>query len=326
MGMSASQARLLSITSRINDIELKSQQVSNIKMRLAAESEQVATDYTNALNKQKFTYTTYSKEGSEGQAVKVSLNSSTLSQSGLRLMRRNGSSFRTVQATTSSQIQQLINLGNRVTVQYREVAAHANESSVAASSVRRSPALTVQTAATSAVQTPVVSTVQTPVVSAAQTPVVSTVQNTASTIQANSSIITRQVDNSASLGMIESIFSSTDYEVTQVLVSGSDVPTTFSESELYEMIQSGEFYLADSTGKEISVSGNVQLAIESDTTGLAKAEAEYNAKTLKINNKEKKLDMELKSLDTEHNALSTEYDSVKQLIGDNIDKSFNIFS
>ena len=84
------------------------------------------------------------------------------------------------------------------------------------------------------------------------------------------------------LGMIENIFGSADYEVTQVLVSGSDVPTTFSESELYEMIQSGEFYLADSTGKEISVSGNVQLAIESDTTGLAKAEAEYNAKTLKI--------------------------------------------
>ena len=58
MGMSASQARLLSITSRMNDIEYKSQQVANIKMRLASESEQVATDYTNALNKPKFTYTT----------------------------------------------------------------------------------------------------------------------------------------------------------------------------------------------------------------------------------------------------------------------------
>ena len=34
MGMSASQARLLSITSRMNDIELRSQQISNTKLDL----------------------------------------------------------------------------------------------------------------------------------------------------------------------------------------------------------------------------------------------------------------------------------------------------
>ena len=53
MGMSASQARLLSITVRINDVEYKSQQISNTKLRLADEAEQLATNYTNALNKQK---------------------------------------------------------------------------------------------------------------------------------------------------------------------------------------------------------------------------------------------------------------------------------
>ena len=42
MGMSASQARLLSITARISDIEYKSQQISNVKIRLADESEKVA--------------------------------------------------------------------------------------------------------------------------------------------------------------------------------------------------------------------------------------------------------------------------------------------
>ena len=36
--------------------------------------------------------------------------------------------------------------------------------------------------------------------------------------------------------------------------------------------------------------------------------------------------MEMKALDTEHSALKTEFDSVKQLIGDNVDKSFNLFS
>jgi len=46
--MSASQARLLFISSRIHDIELKSQQIANQKIRLASDSDQIATDYTNA--------------------------------------------------------------------------------------------------------------------------------------------------------------------------------------------------------------------------------------------------------------------------------------
>ncbi len=51
MGMSASQARLLFISSRMSDIELRSQQIANTKIRLADESEQVANNYTQALNK-----------------------------------------------------------------------------------------------------------------------------------------------------------------------------------------------------------------------------------------------------------------------------------
>ena len=56
MGMSASQARLLFLTSRMNDIKLKSQQISNTKIRLADESEQVANAYTKALNKTRLQY------------------------------------------------------------------------------------------------------------------------------------------------------------------------------------------------------------------------------------------------------------------------------
>lgn len=204
MGMSASQARLLSITSRMNDVEFKSQQISNTKIRLADESEQVANDYTKALNKQKFTYTDYSS----GSAVKQDLNSSNLGNYGFTLKSR----------------------------------------------------------------------------------------------------------------------------------TNATVPEKFTAAQLYEMIESGQFYLegntttttADGVTKpsrgEISVSSNTQLAIESDTTELAKAEAEYNAKTAKINNKEKLLDNDLKALDTEHSALKTEYDSVKSLISDNVSKSFNLFS
>ena len=208
MGMSASQARLLSITSRMNDVEYKSQQISNTKIRLADESEQVANAYTKALNKTKLTFNSYDKQGN---AVKYSLNSQ--------------------------------NMNGILKEQFRLVST-----------------------------------------------------------------------------------------------TGKQVPTTYSESQLYEMLESGEYMLQeytkkiDADGSEVpgwfdtSTSSNKQLAIESDTVELAKAEAEYNAKTLKINNKEKLLDNDLKALDTEHNALKTEQDAIKSLIKENVDKTFNLFS
>ena len=49
MGMAAGQARLLSITSRMSDNELRAQLINNDKMRLATKSAQVSEAYTNAL-------------------------------------------------------------------------------------------------------------------------------------------------------------------------------------------------------------------------------------------------------------------------------------
>ena len=208
MGMAASQARLLSITARMTDVEYKSQQISNTKIRLADESEEVAEAYTKALNKQKLTFTSYSKEG---PIETKPLNPTNLSEAGLTLYSRE-----TNKPLTAEEISAMKNV---------------------------------------------------------------------------------------------------------------------TSSVFYEMIQSGQFYLVSNTEtddngkpKEVSVDGTNSLAIASDTTELAKAEAEYNAKTAKINKKEKLLDNDLKALDTEHNALKTEYDSVKSLISDNVSKSFNLFS
>ena len=98
---------------------------------------------------------------------------------------------------------------------------------------------------------------------------------------------------------------------------------------LYEAVSSGQFKIEQQSTegwKEISTASDTQIAIASDNSKFALAEAEYNAATQKINNKEKKLDQQLKTMDTEHSALQTEQDSVKSLIKDNVDKSFNLFS
>ena len=228
MGISASQARLLSITSRMNDVEYKSQQISNTKVRLADEAEQVANAYTKALNKTKLTFSTYDKDHG---SMKVDLNSNNLAN--LKTIDENGNSVQ----------------------RFRLIKADGSNQEVALYDAKTNP-----------------------------------------------------------------------------------FGAKFTESQLYEMLESGKYMLQEYTTKtdatgiqkrgyfDTSTSSNTQLAIEADQTELAKAEAEYNAKTLKINNKEKLLDNDLKALDTEHNALKTEQESIKSLIKENVDKTFNLFS
>ena len=55
MGMSASQCRLLSLTSRLSDLEYQAQSISNSKIRLSQNSEAAATEYAEALDKKKIT-------------------------------------------------------------------------------------------------------------------------------------------------------------------------------------------------------------------------------------------------------------------------------
>ncbi len=63
MGMSASQARLLTITGRLTDNELRSQTITNSKLRLAQKSSEASQVYMDALNSEKLTYKYYNDNG-----------------------------------------------------------------------------------------------------------------------------------------------------------------------------------------------------------------------------------------------------------------------
>lgn len=65
MGMAASQARLLTITARLADNELKSQSINNAKMRLATQSSQASEKYINALNQANLMFSNFDATGSE---------------------------------------------------------------------------------------------------------------------------------------------------------------------------------------------------------------------------------------------------------------------
>lgn len=76
MGLAASQARLLSITSRISDNELRAQIINNQKMRLSADSSKVSENYINALNKTNLVFANYDKDD-KAQNVPLTFNSLT---------------------------------------------------------------------------------------------------------------------------------------------------------------------------------------------------------------------------------------------------------
>ena len=75
MGMSASQARLLSITSRLTNNEFRAQTITNSKLRLATESQEASQAYMDALNSQQIMFLNYDDNGS---ASKVDLTPAVL--------------------------------------------------------------------------------------------------------------------------------------------------------------------------------------------------------------------------------------------------------
>ncbi len=76
MGLAASQARLLTITARLADNELRSQTINNAKMRLSTESSQASENYINALNNATLKFTNYGLDGTE-KAQNLSFNALT---------------------------------------------------------------------------------------------------------------------------------------------------------------------------------------------------------------------------------------------------------
>lgn len=63
MGLAASQAKLLSITSRLSDNELRSQSITAAKLSLTNQTSEASRKYINALNTNEYIYRTYNEDG-----------------------------------------------------------------------------------------------------------------------------------------------------------------------------------------------------------------------------------------------------------------------
>ncbi len=90
MGLAASQARLLSLTARMHDIEYKAQNLEAQKLQMANQSQQVYKEYEDALNKQKVQF---KHIGADGSAVYKDASVQTLLDAGYQIKILNGSTW-----------------------------------------------------------------------------------------------------------------------------------------------------------------------------------------------------------------------------------------
>jgi len=112
----------------------------------------------------------------------------------------------------------------------------------------------------------------------------------------------------------------------KVIVDGEEVekPICFTVNK------DGSFSMSE-TGTSAAdllqaVSVQLGVGVVTDPSGYLTIQKEtYDTETAQISSIEKIYDMDLTQVNTEHDAIKTEYDAIKSLVGDNVEKSFNVF-
>lgn len=286
MGMSASQARLMSLTARLSDLELRSQVISNSKIRLSDESEDASNAYTEALDKQKMTV--YNSDNNAYEHAKVNNITSYTSpiDSG----------------STNSKYRYITNAAGKLIISesdYDEVndtATYATESAYLA-------AMGVTTTSTSTSSTTTLDGL-----------------NYDSTVAAFQYYhkIWSSVKSGASLCDVISDDKSNNADWLEDNIEAGNL-------YLYEFDADGGSDGTGEYENVSWTSGDNTLQHVTDDAMLARAEAEYESTMADINSKDERFDLQLKAIDTEHSAIQTELDTVKKVISKNIERSFKIF-
>ncbi len=75
-----------------------------------------------------------------------------------------------------------------------------------------------------------------------------------------------------------------------------------------------------------SIAGDTKFEMVLDTSDDAAALSKYEMEEARVSREDNRLDMEMDQLETQHNALLKEYDSIKDVINNNIERTFKLFS
>lgn len=341
MGMSASQSRLLSLTARLSDLEYQAQVISNSKLRLADLSEQAASKYSDALNKQKLSIVT---------GVNSTTGTTTYADATAYLLT-------TYNAISNTEKQRLLkdNTG-RLIVSAAVVNAYENaETTDLGNIIKTAGGKTLTTSqqlqenytnVTEFLNAKLGYSTQAEAVAADLTYDKEKVNYYTNCYSGTEGFLKnfKYTSNPANIDptLTNDNVATSWYKnmMTEISKHGYNSPTEENMNSgewLYQQLNNGNLYLElwnssggeDGNGGFDSVawsSGDPSLQTQIDDSDLDKAEAEYKITSSQLESKDKKLDLSLTAINTQHKAVETEMDSVKKVIEKNVDRSFKVFS
>lgn len=326
MGMSASQARLLSLTARLSDLELQAQSISNSKIRLAQQTEQAATEYTNALDKKTLTVMSGvdAKSGTyqyiDASAYNLTTYNAVSNVDKQRFIQDNqgkilvtgkvGSAFDSAGGNVNTF---LANLGYAPDAQSTVQKTTYSKTYVLDANDGKQPAEWANAVLITRVATDPVKQTMTFVCDFEQTKNL-TYDSGAVTYYTN---VFNEIAANGYNAPGDANMKDTDWLHSQ-LVAGNVSLVEWEEQG--GNVGSGGFDPVSWTSDDASLKETTDEAV------LTRAEAKYNTELAAIQVKDKTFDLELKNIDTEHNAIQTEIESVKKVIDKNIERTFKIFN
>lgn len=305
MGLASSQARMLLLTARKSDLEYRAQMISQRKINIAMQTQELATEYSQATSNRVMDLVYYTDGNSMQQMTQKLSYDAIMSTNGKSIgeyLVRTANGKYVVSDDKNSWANVATKLAvadNRLSEFYEKVPMKDSDGNILKD---ENGAIKYQVATDSSGNE---------------------LKNADGTPQYKKTLNYDTLINSYSSQMqVVSAITNADFFQSS-LKNGS--------LYLYQAVQSTAS--TDSTSasvisgyKSVSWSALDCIYDHTNTEDDAAAEAEYEAKALVLSNQDKMLDLELNQIETQHNAIETEYDSVKKVIENNIKVSYKVFA
>ena len=302
MGLSSSQARLLTMTARMHQIEHRAAHLEAMKLQMANESKRVYDEYLDALEQTKIQVKTITSDGSA--TYRDLTNYEDFTKAGFALVYNN--------KVYDGHVRHMDNWGKEYATANPEFIHVTQEMVDNETDPIRKAQLTTLVGK-----------------------YISKDINGTQVIYSSIPTITTE-----SLNSFEDLISDiTGMDESQIeILQGSDFEKALANminSGWVTIVQKdsveGKFYDPISeplkfANFETSVATNTNLQEVSDEIALKKAEARYEANMRAIDLKDRKYDTDLAALEAERNAIKQEMETLKTVAKDNVERTFRLFS
>ena len=325
MGMAASQARFLSITARLSNLEFEGQQINQARMNIANLSEQAATEYQQAMSNRRLLFDPLRQVYNDKNNYQVFtydsiVNSVEEGGLGMRLVDRNG---KIIVPAIPSEVEGTAEEINYI-VDDKIYDSHYLELGLREKGWNLQKANYVKAAT---------SWKEYDLISSCTNRFAATFDNWS---EADKTSFKYEFCN---YERVTNMQDTAGYCFRYVDSDGNVVTPSLDENVndedyVYDMLTSGEWSVQmgtkTTTGNIFSWSNADWRSTEGiydilDTTDDGVATAKFEKLKAKYQKQDKELELRQKQIDSEHSALQTEYDAVKKVIDKNVETSFRTF-